>query len=798
LTESVIAAACSRVGQRVLHLDRRNYYGGNWASFTFNGLLSWIDEYKAQQETPSPKSEQGWNDQITEEEEVVFLSSVDSSISNLEVFSYASEESEDEEQLKVPVENILPKAAEEIDNCQTETQDVDSFNACVQDDADTENLDVNEQISKSQEPCQAGEGKKDEQPIRSQEQAVEVKKKITYAKLLKEGRRFNIDLVSKLLYSRGLLVDLLIKSNVSRYAEFKNISCILTCHNGIVEQVPCSRADVFGSKQLTVVEKRMLMKFLTFCLDFEQHQEEFQGFSEMPFLEFLKHKNLTENLQHFILYSIAMVSQDAPTNSGLKATQHFLRCLGRYGNTPFLFPLYGLGEIPQCFCRMCAVFGGIYCLRHSVQCLVVDKESGQCKAVIDTRGQRISCSHFVVEDGYLRDEQRIQTTYKQISRAVVITDRSILPSESDQQISLVTVPPLEPSSPAVRMVELSSASMTCMPGTYLVHLTCSSSGSAHEDLAPVVSRLFHVPSSFTEEFVQGSEKPVVLWVLYFNIRDTSGLDKSNYNLPSNVHVCTGPDDGLGSDYSINLAESVFHQLLPGEEFCPPAPNPEDIIYDNDQGEGATFESDSHKEGVVIEGEDGPRENEQQSCSSESAEELFSVSKDKAIHIMDVEAGKLSKRIPKAHSKPVNALLLIDENLFATGDDEGTVKVWDMRKGTSFMSLKHHEDFISDIAVDSAKRTLLTSSGDGTMGVFNLKRRRFELLSEIQDGDLTSVSIMKRGRKVVCGSSEGMLYIFNWNGFGATSDRFALQAESVDCIVPVTDSILCTASMDGVI
>lgn len=34
------------------------------------------------------------------------------------------------------------------------------------------------------------------------------------------------------------------------------------------------------------------------------------------------------------------------------------------------------------------------------------------------------------------------------------------------------------------------------------------------------------------------------------------------------------------------------------------------------------------------------------------------------------------------------------------------------------------------------------SGDGTMGVFNIKRRRFEVLSEFQNGDLTSVSIMK--------------------------------------------------------
>ncbi|NWS41934.1 RAE1 geranylgeranyltransferase, partial [Probosciger aterrimus] len=101
-------------------------------------------------------------------------------------------------------------------------------------------------------------------------------KKITYAQIVREGRRFNIDLVSKLLYSRGLLIDLLIKSNVSRYAEFKNATRILAFREGKVEQVPCSRADVFNSRQLTMVEKRMLMKFLTFCLDYEQHPEEYQ------------------------------------------------------------------------------------------------------------------------------------------------------------------------------------------------------------------------------------------------------------------------------------------------------------------------------------------------------------------------------------------------------------------------------------------------------------------------------------------------------------------------------------------
>ncbi|XP_072449830.1 WD repeat-containing protein 55 isoform X2 [Chiloscyllium punctatum] len=184
--------------------------------------------------------------------------------------------------------------------------------------------------------------------------------------------------------------------------------------------------------------------------------------------------------------------------------------------------------------------------------------------------------------------------------------------------------------------------------------------------------------------------------------------------------------------------------------------------------------------------------------TQNGQELFTVSKDKSIHILNVERGKLVTRIPKAHSAAINSLKLIDENLFATGDDNGLLKVWDLRKGTSLMEMKNHDDYISDITIDQNKKILLTTSGDGTMCVFNIKRRRFDLQSEFQDGDLTSLAIMKRGSKVVCSSTAGMIYLFNWDGFGATSDRFLVPGESIDSIVPVSDTILCTASMDGVI
>uniref|UniRef100_A0A665TFS9 Rab proteins geranylgeranyltransferase component A n=1 Tax=Echeneis naucrates TaxID=173247 RepID=A0A665TFS9_ECHNA len=487
LAESVVAAACSRVGQRVLHLDRNSYYAANWASFTFNGLLTWIQQHH---EESQPEEVQDWSSLLEEGEELIYLSYSDStSISNL------------------------------------------------QQTADSEGVEPTADLPR---------------PSAIQGQSEASRKKISYAQLVKEGRQFNIDLVSKLMFSRGSLVDLLIKSNVSRYAEFKNVTRILTYRHGNVEQVPCSRADVFASRQLSVVEKRKLMRFLTSCLE---ETEEQQGEMNIVFSLFLCDQQLGDNLEHFLLHSIAMVTEDTPTEVGLASTRHFLRCLGRYGNTPFLFPVYGLGEIPQCFCRMSAVFGGVYCLRHSVRCLLVDKDN-RCKAVIDSRGQRISCSHFVVDSSF----------------SLMNFVSSCLPP----QVSMVTVPPIAAGFPVVMMVELCSSTMTCLPGTYLVHLTCQSVGSAFDDLSPVVTKMFHTPETDDQE-----TRPSVLWCLYFNMADGLDVEVEGHNLPSNVYLCSGPDGHLGHDHAIRQAQLIFQKILPEEDFCPPAPNPEDVLYDGE-------------------------------------------------------------------------------------------------------------------------------------------------------------------------------------------------------------------------
>ena len=302
-----------------------------------------------------------------------------------------------------------------------------------------------------------------------------------------KSRKFNLDLSPKILFSRGLLVEYLISANISHYAEFKIVSRILTYMNGMIEEVPCSRSDVFSSELINVLEKRALMRFMTFCLTFEDCPEQYESFKDKPFVDFLKSRKLTTNLQHIIVNAIAGVPAKTSTLLGLKSTQNFLRSLGRYGNTPFLWSLYGAGELPQAFCRMCAVFGGIYCLRKNVKSLILNEDGKKCLAVVSEASQRLNTQWLIMERSYVPAVFKIATQSMK-SRAILITDRSMKPAEREH-ICLLTMPGRSDGHP-VRVIELAPSSMACPESLYVVHFTTETVVNAFEDLSSYVEELF--------------------------------------------------------------------------------------------------------------------------------------------------------------------------------------------------------------------------------------------------------------------------------------------------------------------
>ena len=47
--------------------------------------------------------------------------------------------------------------------------------------------------------------------------------------------------------------------------------------------------------------------------------------------------------------------------------------MARYGKSPYIYPLYGLGELPQSFARLSAIYGGTYMLDKQIDEIVTDE-----------------------------------------------------------------------------------------------------------------------------------------------------------------------------------------------------------------------------------------------------------------------------------------------------------------------------------------------------------------------------------------------------------------------------------------
>ena len=70
---------------------------------------------------------------------------------------------------------------------------------------------------------------------------------------------------------------------------------------------------------------------------------------------------------------------------GVRTMCRHLRSLGQYGPTAFLEPFYGSGELPQAFCRLCAVWGGTYMLQHRA-CTLLRAADGSVSGIVDAEG----------------------------------------------------------------------------------------------------------------------------------------------------------------------------------------------------------------------------------------------------------------------------------------------------------------------------------------------------------------------------------------------------------------------------
>lgn len=407
---------------------------------------------------------------------------------------------------------------------------------------------------------------------------------------LPRARDYVIDLTPKVMFSKGPLVELLIRANVQKYLQLRALDdCFLIVDRDRgLYKTPLSKSSVFQDDLLSLLDKRSLMKFLHIILGNERSPEdhkasdaELQGFSSRPWTEFLAHKHISPLLSSIINYAIAVIepAEDVSamtTVEGVRRTKQFLGSLGRYSPGPFLFSMYGASELPQAFVRVCAVNGGTVILHFAPSCFVLTKDDPSVALGLVTQAnQFVTAIHLFVQAGWLPSPV-VQSALA--SRAVLVLDGPLNLSATSKKttdgLSVITIPPGKlGNTHVVRALELDSSVHVAAQGNVLLHLyTLSEHKSAQDDLMPVISALL------------GNNTSRIVWGMFYKqtvftaplppapASPPSDSTPASPSAPSDATPATppsAPSDAAASEVSAGEASSAPSATSP-ESPAPPA------------------------------------------------------------------------------------------------------------------------------------------------------------------------------------------------------------------------------------
>jgi len=142
----------------------------------------------------------------------------------------------------------------------------------------------------------------------------------------------------------------------------------------------------------------------------------------------------------FIGHAMALRDNDSYLSTPALDTVNRIRLYGesvlRYGNSPYIYPLYGLAEMPQGFARLSAIYGGTYMLNKPVEEIVYNNG-----VVVGVRseGEVAKCKFVIGDPSYFPDKVK---KVGQVVSAICILSAPI-PNTNNAESAQIIIPQKE-------------------------------------------------------------------------------------------------------------------------------------------------------------------------------------------------------------------------------------------------------------------------------------------------------------------------------------------------------------------
>ncbi|KAJ3001141.1 hypothetical protein NUW54_g6621 [Trametes sanguinea] len=198
---------------------------------------------------------------------------------------------------------------------------------------------------------------------------------------LGRDRDYAVDLIPKFIIANGELTRILVHTDVTRYLEFKQIAGSFVYRDGKISKVPSTEMEAVKSPLMGLFEKRRAKKFFEFLQNWkEDDPNTHQGLDldKHTMSQVYEKFGLEPGTQDFIGHAMALYLDDDYKTKPARPTYErivlYTSSMARYGKSPYIYPLYGLGELPQAFARLSAIYGGTYMLDKPIDEIVTDAD----------------------------------------------------------------------------------------------------------------------------------------------------------------------------------------------------------------------------------------------------------------------------------------------------------------------------------------------------------------------------------------------------------------------------------------
>lgn len=232
------------------------------------------------------------------------------------------------------------------------------------------------------------------------------------------NREWNVDLVPKFIMAAGDLVKILLKTKVSNYLEWKSCEGSYVYKDSKIFKVPATAQDGVTSAMMGVLEKPRFMSFVNFVTSWDESKpESMQGFDPIAstMSQVYEKFGLEEATIDFVGHAVALMPNDEylalPCGPTIQCCKLYLNSVLQYGGSPFIYPIYGLGGLPEGFSRLAAIHGGTYMLNKPVDAFEYGADGKVCGV---RSGDEVAKTKMVICDPSYADPAKTKVVGKVI------------------------------------------------------------------------------------------------------------------------------------------------------------------------------------------------------------------------------------------------------------------------------------------------------------------------------------------------------------------------------------------------